>query len=75
MSLAGKYAGEVVQCPVCRAMLYLPTAKKDKNLVRWRCTCGMGLKARAKAFGCSYGCPRCGTINVVPGGTLRAAMA
>ena len=66
MSLPDKYAGEVVQCPKCHAMLTIPTAQDNLRLTRWSCKCGLRLKARPRTTGHKMRCPKCGAENTVP---------
>lgn len=66
MVLPDKYAGQHVQCPGCQAMLRIPTEDEDRELMRWYCTCGQRLKARARSAGLTVACPRCKVETTVP---------
>src|SRR5579883_2809052 len=86
--VADEYAGRKVKCPSCGGILAVttaPTARPQETawvaptptappgMVRFSCSCGKQMQAKAEYAGKSVRCPGCQSPVVVPGDEEPAA--
>src|SRR6516162_6822273 len=84
--VADEYAGRRIKCPGCGNALAVTTgpaapraaatpAPAGPAMVRFACSCGKQMQARAEFAGKSVRCPACQTAIRVPGGQEEEAAA
>jgi hypothetical protein len=86
--VADEYAGRKIKCPGCGGVLAVTTAPTARpparapvvatptappGMVRFSCSCGKQMQARAEYAGKSVRCPACQTPVAVPAGEEEAA--